>query len=799
MKRAFSKVLSGAEGRYLTSIEAEQSYCSALELPHRIQVSRALQQFEFEIVDFATHSFCDIVADFDGPSGSIRRKKGHQDGRIMLRFVAQAVREGSAEILFEKVLSWLIGHLDASNVTGTHIEMFCHFLQQGVHRELPPSMRPFVDDIFEDMIQFIRQASHSGTIHRAHRRIAEFAVDRIMTLMPEAKAKYGVASIPKCKRDLELLVKELARVMRTPSPDEMKRQFTSWVLDRLISQVDYDQKVWYWTFLAIREGIVECCGPDAAIAVNELFESMADHVVPLMESIQLSAAAGELADSAANRLLERGESLGLLRTDEFQTAVSMVNRQLISEIAVMHACGVMDSQYEQLANLWCNLVLPLMPASHTSLLAANLKALLESVEEKFNAGPAVAFRNSILQLVEVARRSEAATRLSEIVDKVSIETADWAIENFSQFSADKRASYRDVRIVLSKIVSLIPSGPAGVNGGVLREYLTSFLLPNLPFNVSILRQVYERAMRSIDTHARPEDAKLMKSYIDDLMGCFDRHSRLALVAAHSDKFAISAVERGYQAEPRHPSLEKHGIKAGRRDGKFLVEKAIQCAIIGGPYAEAKLHHYFLNEQVRFSKLPGGVILEFLRGLLEQLREYPEIAELLLGLAHAAPCYSAAFKINRMSTDLAAKISEASTQSSPAYRDQIGAVGLESCKRDNAVMLRGLSHFLMNSPGDVSSFKAWWKERIGKNIRQKPENFDSNGPCAKTNFQEVLSAFRVALDRDEADAVESYMKQVFAGRGSMSSESNRGSANRIIPANAFVTAPQMLTFSDVIPS
>ncbi len=106
----------------------------------------------------------------------MRRKKGHQDGRIVLRYVAQAVREGSCEIMFEKVLSWLVGHLDASNVTGEHMEIFFHFLQQGAHRELPAAAHPYVDAAFEEMIAFVRQASSSGTIS------ALIAVSRNMPL-----------------------------------------------------------------------------------------------------------------------------------------------------------------------------------------------------------------------------------------------------------------------------------------------------------------------------------------------------------------------------------------------------------------------------------------------------------------------------------------------------------------------------------------------------------------------------------------------------------------------------------------
>ncbi len=94
MNRAFSKLLGASEGRYFTTIEQERATCAALELPYRMRISQWLQQHEFQIVDYATHAFCDITQDFEGPIGSMRRKKGHQDGRIILRFIAQAIRRG---------------------------------------------------------------------------------------------------------------------------------------------------------------------------------------------------------------------------------------------------------------------------------------------------------------------------------------------------------------------------------------------------------------------------------------------------------------------------------------------------------------------------------------------------------------------------------------------------------------------------------------------------------------------------------------------------------------------------------
>ena len=250
MAKAFSKMMSASEGRYLTAIENERSLRASLELPHRMLVSQLIQHSEFEIVDFATHAFCDIAPGFEAPNGSLRRKKGHQDGRIILRYAAQAIREGSTEIVFEKVLSWLVGHLDGGNVTGEHMEVFFHFIQQGARRELPAHAHPFIDNVFEEIIGCVRRASYSATIHKAHRRIAEFAVDRVMSILPDVKAKYGASSVPKCKRDMELLVKEVARLMKSESPHSMKKQFSGWLIDRLMNQVEYSSDVWYWMFLA---------------------------------------------------------------------------------------------------------------------------------------------------------------------------------------------------------------------------------------------------------------------------------------------------------------------------------------------------------------------------------------------------------------------------------------------------------------------------------------------------------------------------------------------------------------------
>jgi hypothetical protein len=757
---AFSKLMIASEGRFLTQIEEETALSCALELRQRMVVSRLIEQNEYSIVDFATQAFCNIMDEFTAPQGSARRKKGHQDGRIMLRFMAQAIREGSSEIFFEKVLSWLVGHLDERNVSGRHMEVFVHFIHQGVLRELPENLHGFVDPVFEEVIEFIRLSSHSGTIQRAHRRIADFAATRVMELLPETKAKYGASSLPKCKRDFELLVKEVARLMKAPSQPAMAMQFASWLIDRLMNQVSYEHKVWYWSFLALREGVVHCCGTEAGAAISPLFETMADHAPQLMEAVELASAAGEIANSAASLLIEMGEPLGLLRKDEFEKTVAMVNREIIGQLSAIGASVVEELQSPFLAALWCDEVLAKMPHTSTQHLAANVKALVAATSKHVSPPVAAKFKDMLMRLVGVARRTETAEKLSIIAEQLAVDVSDWATESFGSSAKAVRACYADIRLAIAHVVKLLPAGPSSVNGWQFRQYLTTYVLPNYSAAPNAMEQTYSRLVDGINQHMSGEDARAATAYFVDAMGCFERFNRFNGVRRNLEHMTVSAVERGYQAAPRHETLSRHGIEAGRRDGAFLLKKAILAAVVSGEQAEANLHSYFCNEQVRLSGLPGGVVVEFVRGLQEQMRDYPEVVQLLVGLAKAAPGYTSAAKLNAHSLTLATEVSTRVVNQAPGYREKLSETGLEACIRDNSIMIRGLAYYLQASPNDVTPMRDWWIRRIGKNIRAKPEATSNGAKCSTINLEAIATAFNTVLDHEEWEYVVDYLQTVF---------------------------------------
>ncbi len=164
-------------------------------------------------------------------------------------------------------------------------------------------------------------------------------------------------------------------------------------------------------------------------------------------------------------------------------------------------------------------------------------------------------------------------------------------------------------------------------------------------------------------------------------------------------------------------------------------------------------------------------------MLEQLREYPEIAELLLGLAQAAPAYAGALRLNEMSPSWQKQITHASLAAAPAYRDQIGEKGKKPACAIPQLLCVGCPTSCCTHPV-TSVDSAVVQKRIGQNIRTKPESFDASGAYTMHNLNEVLSAIRHGLDSNEADTIEAYVKQAFASRSNAQADSGANPSRRL---------------------
>ena len=751
-------LLSASEGRYLTMQEQEQLLVASLEMPLRIEVSQLLHQREQSIIEYATDAFCNTIADFEGPSGSLRRKKGHQDGRILLRFIAQGIRDGGPHTLYEKVLSWLIGHLDEHNVTGKHMEIFLHFILQGCRRELPSHMHGIVTEAFEDVIQFIQRSTHSGTIHRAFRRIAESAVSRLLEISEDAKTRYGGTTQAKCRRDFELFIKELARCLKSDSARQTQERVAGWLIDRLVNQVAYPERVWYWSFLSINEAIVDCCGPEVAASTDHCLQSLADHASELTVAVSINEAASKIADATADRLIENGMPLGLFRSDEFKTAMRMANRQLLEQLAVQIACGLEDAS-ESLSQLWLRDVLPLLPQTDSNLLANNLKLLIETSGDLLEETPASTLKDAILRLVEVARRVEAAERISALSTPIVEHCCEALISEQLIAGAQIVTWHRHLRNLMGRLNCLLAAGQPGDNAYQLRRFLVLNMIPSQDAPISIVQRALAQLQTSAQELLESEDARFVDQYLGSLTSTAARYEQMHRKLENLDKFTSHPVQRGYQAHPRHETLQRHGAEAGRRDAYFLLEKVVHAAIVGGEQAQQELHQYLIQENIRLSGLPGSIVVEFIRGIQEQLLDAPEIVALLVDLAQCAPLYTAAMKMRLHSDQVAQDVSERHLASDPDYARSLSETGPEACHRDYAIMIRGISASMLAAPRNVEHFKNWWNRRIGENLHNKPAGYDSTNKFAAVDRKGLVNQLNGILDQVELGAVESFLDGV----------------------------------------
>ncbi len=190
------------------------------------------------------------------------------------------------------------------------------------------------------------------------------------------------------------------------------------------------------------------------------------------------------------------------------------------------------------------------------------------------------------------------------------------------------------------------------------------------------------------------------------------------------------------------------------------------------------------------------MVEFLRGILEQLREYPEIAELLMGLAAVAPAYTVLTRSTNTAKPWRSVFQTASVNSSQAYKEQLGERGLEACisrQLGHAACACQLSAFLT---GDVTGFRAWWRKRIGQNIVARRETLRPIPRERKQNFNELINALWSQLDRDEAETIEMYLRQIFAvGQSNVATEKS-GQNKRMVPIGTFAASIQPRFVADV---
>jgi hypothetical protein len=756
MSRSIASRILNTGGRYLTVLEEEQILAWGLESPSRVAVSRLLEEHEDAIVAKATNRFCDGQVDFNAPAGSRRRVKGMQDGRLLLRHVAQSVREGSIEPLDQKVLSWFVGLLEEQEVTGRHVEIFLFLLGEAAREELPSRWHPLLDDVFDKAVSYTRQAAAGASVAARKGRIAEFAIDRLCKVMPAVEKKFASATRPKGRVDCEHLLLEMPKWLHNVDEAAAVEQATRWVVERLIGFVDFEPEVWNWHFLSLQEGIVQRCGAEVGLRTAPILEQLAQNSKRLVAAAAVFKHSVALGQAAAEALAPGLPSQGVDPSPATRSALAEAGRVFLTNLAVVTAGNGVDKSPARLAEIWCEEFLPALPRRDAAFYIPAVKALGGAVQRKLGGAGAELLGTAFRAAGEVAKRAEAAARLTTVAGTVVDRTAAHCytrIDAFREVDATYRmAGHRDLRLILSRIIQLLPSGPATVNRAPFRRWLADHVLAhlgNLPADAVV--EAYQLLGTALADEAAPEDFELVQGFLDEAVQCVEANALLTPALDRSAAAVGKAVARCYppkQDVPVDEQVDDGDVavrQAAERDGIHLVRATVKAARVGGEEATEDLLRWYREQIVRFSKLPGGTLAAFVTAVGEYFSDVPELAVLFERLAQSAPGMAAGLKIFDNSEALAQEATQKVLEKMPLYRDQIGAGGAQAALRDNTITLRGLGLHLVRANGDAGSFRDWWKVRIGKNIVTRPPQL------LQRNREELGRVLERGLDDQEGDA------------------------------------------------
>ena len=750
METSLSQQLESLRGQHSSSLENTRLLAMSLDMPHRIRLATLLRDHEYTLVDRATQAFCDATPEFEAPPGSLRRKKGHQNGRLFLRYIGQCVREGSMAPLQEGVLSWLVGHLDEANVTGKHIEVFMHYLCLAVYQELPSwSHRP-LQTVFEEAIQATRLASYSGVIHRGHRRIAQFVIDRMSVIFRDRTELTVAIGSPKCKRDLEILVKEFAKLMHGPNHDAIVLGVTRWLCERLLSEVDYPAEVWYWTLQCLQEGITQCCGTDASFQAGDILEAVSDRIEPILSSTQLLNQAGPLADLAATALMNEGVELGLYRTDELREQLVKGYRRLWEELAVLSAAGLLKRRSEWVSELWAEVAHTAFPTTDVEFQPRFLKQLLLAGDNVLSESQREWIRTSMKHLAEVARRQDQVQRLAEQTDswlKQSLQPGLWPRFG-SPWSELEQVQH--LQLLVAQITLSVQASPTASQTGNFRKWLVDHWVSRPNFDAT----AFQNRLQNLEQQLNVLEADLqeaVKPWLTEAQEVIARVQQANRSSSVTLAHVRQAVDQAFDTIPNHADSSK-SRKRGYRDGLILMRRLEDFALIGGPFGEQLALDYFQFEIVAHSHLRGALILQYLEGLKSATVQNNLVRHILDSLIEAVPRLAAAYRLYDQSQELASQISNRTLSQMPEYSDAIGAEGRAACDRDNGIMLRGLCRFLLAESLDRQGFQQWWQERIGKFLATFPKHAESAELCSSFNLNNTYQILEEALDRTEFSAL-----------------------------------------------
>ncbi|HMO36999.1 MAG TPA: hypothetical protein PKA06_13240, partial [Gemmatales bacterium] len=243
MNRLFQPPQDQNTSKRLCSVESVSRHRQKWEQAIRETAARKLWEKESEISIWAVDTHCELHPEINSPKGSLRRKKGYEDGRHLVRAIGNCVRSNDLSPLSQEILSWFAIGDPAMRVTAQDVEFFVTFVHQGCRRSLGSKDLYMTDELMESAKALCRQAGSCWDLRTHATAIAETAYSLLLQQAPSLNHVSQSWVQPGQVHDDEKFLLALSDILNRHAYDALQH-VTRWLLENQLLHVDYPLEYW---------------------------------------------------------------------------------------------------------------------------------------------------------------------------------------------------------------------------------------------------------------------------------------------------------------------------------------------------------------------------------------------------------------------------------------------------------------------------------------------------------------------------------------------------------------------------
>ncbi len=675
---------------FVNGLDKLFQYRQQWEQPLRDAAARKLWEKESEISIWAVDTHCELHPEINSPRGSLRRKKGYEDGRHIIRAIANCVKSGDLHPLCEEILSWFAIGDPAHRVTAQDIEFFISFVHQSCRRSLGAKDASIVDELMETAKAHCRQAGACWSLKTNAHALAEATQSILGSLKPHVGDSSQRWIRMEDIFDYERFFIALAETV-SHQPHHSLEQFTDWLLSNILVHVDYPCETWQARLTAMQQAILQVLGVDATRRTEPVFEHLRVHI----KRFGPASAVARVASLAAHHVARYYMEVVPVATQSISQRVASLQQgmsQLLQGLARLHAAGMLNNSSSATAKLWNHLYTTQLQLPGNLDPIELVSLLLEQVKQHTDGSDLDAFFTEATHLQTVIKQSRWLSSQAEVPSTVPFcDTSSEAVQNEQQ--AALWSSLPTAILATALECSLSSRGAQDVAD--FSRWLFDMVLPRFDTEG---KQV-QAALKTVSVFVAELSDELqaaVKPYFQAAEQARQLWMKRPALLEATQKRMSAAVAECYKLYPNHP-MRRNGEKTnGQRDGIFLMEELLRTVAMGQP-GRARLLQFYRDEIAFQAKLPARGLMAYLSELNSALEPWPDIAALLQEAIDATPYYTSAVLIYQNMVRTAEQLTNILLQSAPEVESKVGQGARVALLRYNTILVRSFARQLMHYP------------------------------------------------------------------------------------------------------